>query len=88
MFGFVLSPVLGFVAGVVVAFGYTYVFLDTDRTGNADIGTNMSFLLIAFVLGIIGIVAGLIGGVRILAWTFNTETNGSIPGVALREVDR
>jgi hypothetical protein len=86
--GFLLSPVLGFVAGVAVAFGYTYVFLDTDRTGNADIGTNMSFLLIAFGLGIIGIVAGLVGGVRILAWTFGTKMDGSIADVALREVDR
>jgi hypothetical protein len=84
----VLSPVFGFVAGVVVAFGYTYVFLDTDRTGNADIGTNMSFLVIALILGIIGIVAGLIGGIKILSWTFYTKIDGSIPGVALREVDR
>jgi hypothetical protein len=86
--GFVLSPVLGFVTGVAVAFGYTYVFLDTDRTGNADIGTNMSFFGIAVFLGIIGIVTGLIGGIRILAWTFNTKMDGSISGVAFREVDR
>jgi hypothetical protein len=64
------------------------VLLDTDRTGNADIRTNMSFLAIAFVLGLIGIVAGLVGGIRILSWTFGTKMDGSISGVVLREVDR
>ena len=75
--GFVLLPILGLVAGVVLAFGCT--------PGSASIGT---FLGIAFILGIIGIIAGLIGGSKVLASMFDPKVDGSVSGVAVREVDR
>ena len=89
IFGFFLSPVLGVFVGFVLAFGYTYVFLDADRTGNADVATNMSFLGIAYILGAIGFVAGLVGGIKILAWTLNSTMDGSPKSVGLLgDVDR
>jgi hypothetical protein len=75
--GFVLSPVLGFVAGILLAFICT--------PGNTDIWI---FLGIASVLGLIGIGAGFFGGTSVLAWMLDTERGGSVPAVNLREVDR
>jgi uncharacterized membrane protein len=87
--GFLLLPILGLLAGAVVAFAYTYVFLDTDRTGNADIGTNMSFLIIAIVLGMIGIIIGLIGARKLSVWAFSSRNvTRREPHLAFGEVDR
>jgi uncharacterized membrane protein len=87
--GFLLLPILGLFAGVAAAFAYTYVFLDTDRTGNADIGTNMSFLVIAIVLGMIGIIVGLIGARKLSVWAFGSKNVPQRePHLAFGEVDR
>jgi hypothetical protein len=76
--GFLVAPVFGLFVGVISAFGYTYVFLDEDRTGNADVATNISFLAIAIVLGMIGIIVGLIGGRKLLVCAFGKKTRGSL----------
>ena len=87
--GFLLLPILGMITGATVAFAYTYVFLDTDRTGNADIGTNMSFLVIAIVLGMIGIIIGLIGARKLSLWAFSSKkVTRRESHLAFGEVDR
>ena len=82
--GFLLLPIFGMIAGTAVAFAYTYVFLDTDRTGNADIGTNMAFFGIAVVLGMFGVIIGLIGARKLSVWAFGRRD----ADVAFGEVDR
>jgi type IV secretory pathway VirB6-like protein len=87
--GFLVLPVLGMIAGAVIAFVYTYVFLDTDRTGNADIGTNMAFFGIAVILGMIGLIVGLIGARKLSVWAFGSESAGRRAAhVVFGEVDR
>jgi len=87
--GFLMLPILGLFAGAAVAFAYTYVFLDTDRTGNADIGTNMSFLIIAVVLGMIGVIVGLIGARKLSVWAFGSGSGGRRAAhVVFGEIDR
>jgi hypothetical protein len=82
--GFLLLPVSGLIVGAAIAFAYTYVFLDTDRTGNADIGTNMAFFGIAVVLGMIGVIVGLIGARKLSVWAFGRR-DADVP---FGEVDR
>jgi hypothetical protein len=75
--GYVLLPVLGLVAGVMLAF--------VCIPGNTDIWISLG---IAAVLGLIGIAVGFFGGTWVLAWTLDAERDRSVAGVNLREVGR
>ena len=68
--------IVGISAGVFIAFWYTYFFLDEDRTGNADVSTNISFLGIAFCLGVLGLIGGAVAGRKPLIWAFSTRLKG------------
>ena len=86
---FFVLPAFGLVAGVVAAFVYTYVFLDQDRTGSADIGTNLSFFGIAIVLGVVGVLGGLIGARKIASWAFSVRRSvGLITCTSFGEVNK
>jgi drug/metabolite transporter (DMT)-like permease len=80
MLAFLLLPALGVIAGIAAAFGYTYAFVDNDRIGGGDVGAGMSFLAIAVVLGIIGIVAGLLGAQRLRMGFSNTQPASKVIG--------
>jgi hypothetical protein len=70
---FLLTTACGFLIGVFTAFWYTYFFLDEDRTGNADVNTNIFFLGIAFCLGVLRLIGGAVAGRRPLIWAFSTR---------------
>lgn len=87
--GSLLLPVFGFGIGIVAAFAWTYVFLDEDKTGNADVATNISFMALSVLLGLIGGILGLVGGMRLFDWTFKSQAIGSHTASAVSgEVDR
>jgi hypothetical protein len=58
--GFLAAPAAGLYAGSQAAFWHTYYFVDDDRTGNADLGTNFSYLVSLVLFGAIGFLVGLI----------------------------
>jgi hypothetical protein len=65
--GMLVTPAAGVYAGSQAAFWYTYIFLDEDRTGNADVATNISYLGLLVLFSAIGFVLGFVLGWILLA---------------------
>lgn len=85
--GFLLSTILGGLAGVVLAFVCVTLFFSSGPDAYQTIGFN--FVFHALFFGAIGMIAGFLGGFKILDWVYGTEMDGLVKAGALSgETDR
>jgi hypothetical protein len=70
---FLSTSGLGAASGIFAAFWYIYFFVDQDRTGNADVATNISFFVAALGFGFVGLILGALAAWRLLVWWWCTS---------------